>query len=204
MVFVDSSPEIQSVMDAFGACVRVFRPAPPDCHRAIGENRMFYVNAAPHILVVDGDPSIAMLIEHVLKSRGFRTTLLVDGLVAREYVERHTAVDVVLLDVAVPFVAGYELLEQIRRSGGGWGDIPVILMSTKASEHEVVRGFNAGADDFVFKPFRIEELVARIRRTVKNVLPNSHVANRLLRLRTGRRARQITGEPALFAGTEVD
>jgi len=127
----------------------------------------------PHVLIVEGDISIGMLIEHVLSNHGYKTTLLADGLEARNYIDEQPAPDLVLIDLASPFVPGYDLLEQIAMAGSGWEDTPVILTSMKTSESEVVRGLEAGAADFITKPFRIDELVARVRRNVRRGKPTN-------------------------------
>jgi DNA-binding response OmpR family regulator len=119
-------------------------------------------------LILDGDVSVGMLIEHVLSNHGYQVTLIGDGLKAKEFIHGRVPPDLVLLDLAVPFVSGHDLLELIRQSGGGWERVPVVLMSMRTNEQDIVRGLEAGAEDFVTKPFRIDELVARIRRIVKS------------------------------------
>lgn len=132
-------------------------------------------NHKSRVLIVEGDISIGMLIEHVLSNHGHQTTLLADGMMARNYIAEHLPPHLVLVDLAAPFVSGYDLLEQIVQIGGGWEDVPVILTSIRTSESEIVRGLEAGAADFITKPFRIDELVARVRRNVRRGNPTNHL-----------------------------
>jgi DNA-binding response OmpR family regulator len=72
----------------------------------------------------------------------------------------------ILLDVMLPFIDGFELLEQIR-SKPEWSEVPVIMLTSKGQEKNIVRALEGGADDYIVKPFQPEELVARVRRFVK-------------------------------------
>jgi DNA-binding response OmpR family regulator len=74
--------------------------------------------------------------------------------------------ELILLDVMLPFIDGFELLEQIR-SKQNWSNVPIIMLTSKAQEKNIVRALEAGADDYIVKPFQPEELVARVRRFVR-------------------------------------
>lgn len=109
------------------------------------------------IMIVDDDPAISTLISHQLRSLGYRTVCLCDGLQALQ----HLAVvqpDLVLLDVMMPRMSGWDVCRQIRASS----DAPIILLTAKDADADVVTGLNAGADDYVTKPYRIAQLQARI------------------------------------------
>jgi DNA-binding response OmpR family regulator len=126
--------------------------------------------AGRRILVVDDDPDIRGLLRELLDRRGFTVTEARDGQEAlRVFFDERP--DLVVLDVAMPGLDGWKTLERIRELS----DIPVIMLTAKATELEKTRGLQAGADDYVTKPFGRQELLARI--------------EALLR-RTGRRAAQ--------------
>lgn len=109
------------------------------------------------ILVVDDDPDIRGLVRELLDRRGFLVTEAQDGQEALRafYTERP---DLVVLDVAMPGLDGWQTLERIRELS----DVPVVMLTAKATELEKTRGLRAGADDYVTKPFGRQELLARV------------------------------------------
>lgn len=110
------------------------------------------------ILVVDDEPKIRMFIRANLEARGYEVYLAQDGIEAVEMAGR-VLPDVIVLDVNMPRMDGIEACHQIRQ----WADIPVIILSVRGDEKDKVRALDEGADDYVTKPFGIEELLARIR-----------------------------------------
>jgi DNA-binding response OmpR family regulator len=110
-----------------------------------------------HILVVDDDPDIRGLVRELLHRRGFAVSEASGGQQALRtfYAERP---DLVVLDVTMPGVDGWKTLERIRELS----DVPVVMLTAKATEMEKTRGLRAGADDYVTKPFGRQELLARI------------------------------------------
>jgi two-component system, OmpR family, response regulator len=118
------------------------------------------------VIVVEDDPVIAHLIEHVLSRRGFVVEVAVDGLRAEQMMNTLSPPAVLVLDVMLPFIGGFELVERVRGSEL-WADVPILMLTSKSNESYVVRAFGAGVDDYVIKPFRPDELVARIRHLVR-------------------------------------
>lgn len=116
---------------------------------------------ARRVLVIEDDPVIAYLIEHLLTRKGFVVEIAVDGRRAEQMMNTLSPPAVVVLDVMLPFVGGFELVERMRESPL-WADVPILMLTSKANESYVVRAFGAGVDDYVTKPFRPDELVARI------------------------------------------
>jgi two-component system, OmpR family, response regulator len=116
---------------------------------------------AIRVLVVEDDPVIAHLIEHLLTRKGFVVEVAPDGRRAEQMMNTLSAPAVVILDVMLPFVGGFELVERVRDSPL-WSDVPILMLTSKANESYVVRAFGAGVDDYVTKPFRPDELVARV------------------------------------------
>ncbi|MBL7119234.1 MAG: response regulator transcription factor [Dehalococcoidia bacterium] len=110
------------------------------------------------ILVVDDEPKIRMFIRANLEARGYEVHLAQDGVEAVEMAGRIDP-DVIVLDVNMPHMNGIEACRRIRE----WADMPIIILSIREDEADKVRALDEGADDYVTKPFGIEELLARIR-----------------------------------------
>jgi len=110
------------------------------------------------ILVADDEPKIRMFIRANLEARGYEVYLAQDGLEAIEMAERILP-DVIILDVNMPRMDGIEACRRIRQ----WADMPIIILSVRGDERDKVRALEEGADDYVTKPFGIEELIARVR-----------------------------------------
>jgi DNA-binding response OmpR family regulator len=118
---------------------------------------------AGEVLVVEDDPVVARLVGHLLTRRGFTVHLAADGLRARELLATLRRPAVVVIDVMLPYVSGFELIAEIRNTPE-WERVPVIVLTSKSHESDVLRAFDAGVNDYVVKPFRPEEFVARVRR----------------------------------------
>jgi two-component system KDP operon response regulator KdpE len=110
------------------------------------------------ILVVDDEPQIRKFLEIALRSQGYAVSETDAGRPALERLALQGA-DLVILDLGLPDLDGLEVLREIR----GWSHVPVVVLSVRASEAEKVRALDAGANDYVTKPFGIQELTARIR-----------------------------------------
>lgn len=108
------------------------------------------------ILIVEDESAIANLIKIGLEKSGYRWDYAADGKAAADMLEQ-TNYDLVLLDIMLPVISGYELMEYIETLG-----IPVIFLTAKGSTRDKVIGLRMGADDYIVKPFEIDELLARI------------------------------------------
>jgi two-component system alkaline phosphatase synthesis response regulator PhoP len=115
------------------------------------------------VLVIEDDPVVSRLVEHLLIRRGFAVKVATDGLQAQGLLKTMPCPAVIVMDVMLPYVSGFELISEIRQTAG-WGDVPVIMLTSKSQERDVLRAFDAGVNDYVVKPFRPEEFVARVRR----------------------------------------
>lgn len=116
-----------------------------------------------HVLVVDDEVAITDLITEVLSIAGYQVTTSPDGLEALNQIRR-SKFDLILLDVNLPKVDGFAVLEKIRESAPTQ---PIIMISARIDKDDVTRGLRLGADDYVRKPFSVEELVLRIENLLK-------------------------------------
>lgn len=122
--------------------------------------------ANPTCLVVEDDELIAHLLVHLLQREGYEVNRVSDGRAALAAITNAVApLDLILLDVMLPYMDGYELLHVIRGQMH-WKDVPVIMLTAKQQERDIVRALDAGATDYVVKPFQPNELMARLRRNV--------------------------------------
>lgn len=110
------------------------------------------------ILVVDDDPAISEMLTIVLSAEGFDTVAVTDGALAVETAEREQP-DLILLDLMLPGMNGIDICRAIRQDSA----VPIIMLTAKTDTVDVVLGLESGADDYVNKPFKAKELVARIR-----------------------------------------
>ena len=114
------------------------------------------------VLVVDDTPNVQLMLKEYLQNQGFEALPAYDGLEGwRIYHEQHP--DLILLDIMMPNMDGYQLLARLRSES----DVPVIMITAKQQEADIVRGFELGADDYITKPFRLRELLMRIRAVMR-------------------------------------
>ena len=118
------------------------------------------------ILVVDDEPNILATIAPMLRSRGYEVVTAMTGHAALESVQRD-APDLVILDLGLPDLDGVVVTSQIRESRS----TPIVVLSARGAENDKVRALDAGADDYVTKPFGTEELLARIRVALRRIEP---------------------------------
>ncbi|MBP2019042.1 DNA-binding response OmpR family regulator [Symbiobacterium terraclitae] len=115
-------------------------------------------NTKKRILVVDDDPKILKALEQALQQEGYEVHKAEDGLEALR-VAQEVKPDLMILDIMLPKMDGFEVLAQLQSSGG----IPTLILSARGEEMDKVVGFNVGADDYLVKPFRLSELLLRVR-----------------------------------------
>ena len=111
------------------------------------------------VLLVDDDAPIRRMLERTLTAEGYAITAVADGGAALAQVERSLP-DVIVLDVAMPGLDGLAVTRRLRAKGLA---VPILLLTARDALHERVEGLDAGADDYLVKPFEVEELTARIR-----------------------------------------
>ncbi len=116
------------------------------------------------ILIVDDDASIAGLISDVLEDEGLKTVVKTDGRSAYDYIMANSNdISLITLDIMMPDISGIELCKFVRDNV----DCPIIFISAKGKTVDMVQGLEVGADDYISKPFVVEELVARIKANLR-------------------------------------
>ncbi|MCL4434178.1 MAG: response regulator transcription factor [Actinobacteria bacterium] len=127
-------------------------------------------NMHTQVLIVEDDPNIVDLIRSNLAVRGFDVTVSSDGTRVLQLMDTGHPLqpDIVLLDLMLPATDGFELCRQIREQS----PVGIIVVSARRGEHDKVTALNAGADDYMTKPFGIEELMARVTATLRRTRPN--------------------------------
>jgi DNA-binding response OmpR family regulator len=123
------------------------------------------------VLVVDDDPALVRGLSDILRIQGFDVRTALDGPSGLDAALRREA-DLMLLDVMLPRMSGYEICRTVRAEGI---EVPIIMLTAKGQEQDVVLGLNLGADDYVVKPFKVAELVARARAFLRRQGPDRTV-----------------------------
>lgn len=116
----------------------------------------------PLILLAEDDDDIRSLVCHALEVDGYSVCAVRDGLEALKYY-RETAPDLMILDLMMPRLSGYEVLRELQWTGERRPGVPVMVLSARSREEDIVAGFDLGIDDYVTKPFMMRELRARVR-----------------------------------------
>lgn len=118
---------------------------------------------AVNVLIIDDEPQIRKFLDIALRAQGYKTFLAETGQTGLEMLALQGA-DLVILDLGLPDLDGQEVLKELR----AWSQVPVIILSVRADETEKVALLDAGANDYVTKPFSVQELMARIRAMLRN------------------------------------
>jgi len=122
--------------------------------------------SAPVVLVVEDDEHISQVLRFMLERQGYQVVHMADGRAASSHIAASNPPALVLLDVMLPYVDGFEIVQLIRAQEN-WRDVPVLMLTAKNTERDTVRALDAGANDFVIKPFQPQELLARVRRFLR-------------------------------------
>jgi len=129
-----------------------------------------------NVLIVDDEPNIIATLSPLLRTRGYDVSAAMSGRAALDVVERDKP-DLIILDLGLPDMAGVEVCRQIRQTTGA----PILVLSARGAEGDKVAALDAGADDYVTKPFGAEELLARIRVALRRVEAPSPAAGPIVR-----------------------
>lgn len=117
-------------------------------------------------LVVEDDDQIVQILRFILEREGFDVSTALDGRSAEALIDSLAPPALVTLDVMLPHTDGYELLARIR-ARAGWESVPVVLLTARSQEKDIVRALDGGASDYLVKPFKPDEFRARVRRLLK-------------------------------------
>ncbi|WP_167616207.1 response regulator transcription factor [Maribellus sediminis] len=120
-------------------------------------------NPIPKILIVDDEKDLCEILEFNLSSEGFQTTVAHSAEQALKF--SLDEFDLILLDVMMGGISGYKMADRIRKEMQL--SVPIIFMTAKTAENDILTGFNVGGDDYISKPFSIKEMVARIKAVLK-------------------------------------
>ncbi|HBY92763.1 MAG: response regulator transcription factor [Ardenticatenaceae bacterium] len=125
----------------------------------------------PRVLVVDDEPPTVKLLSANLKARGYDVLAAYDGLEALK-LARENLLDLIVLDLGLPGMDGFAVCEAVRHES----QVPVIVLSARGREKDKVRALDLGADDYLTKPFSVEELLARVRAVLRRTAPAETIA----------------------------
>ncbi|HNZ13928.1 MAG TPA: response regulator transcription factor, partial [Anaerolineaceae bacterium] len=126
------------------------------------------------ILVVDDTRNVQVLLIDFLSSQDFEVLSASDGREALEVVHQSDP-DLILLDIMMPNMDGYQFITHLRRES----NIPVIMITAKQQEADIIHGFDLGADDYITKPFRLRELLVRMRAVLRRAAPRETAGSTL-------------------------
>lgn len=155
------------------------------------------------ILVVDDKANVRQLLNDYLTERGFKVVTAANGREAL-YTARHEMPDAILLDIMMPEMDGYEFLREYRHERS----VPVIVITAREEETDTVLGLELGADDYVIKPFRMRELMARVKAVLRRAEPadlnakSLHVGDMVLD--EASHTVMVRGEPVNLTPTEFN
>jgi DNA-binding response OmpR family regulator len=114
------------------------------------------------ILAADDDPQILRLVTRNLQFEGYEVIAVSDGQAALEQIEAHSP-DLVLLDIMMPRMDGFAVTQRVRE----FSSVPIIILTARGQDQDKIRGLDLGADDYLTKPFSVEELLARVRAVIR-------------------------------------
>ncbi|KAF1729384.1 MAG: response regulator transcription factor [Pseudoxanthomonas sp.] len=156
----------------------------------------------PRILVIDDEPQIRRFLDISLRAQGYVVALAESGRAGLAELAAHGA-DLVVLDIGLPDLDGHEVLGELRQ----WSQVPVIMLTVRDGEAEKVAALDGGANDYVTKPFGVQELMARIRSLLRARIAPADTAMPLfddghLHVDLGRREVTLDGEPVVLSRKE--
>ena len=156
----------------------------------------------PRILVIDDEPQIRRFLDISLRAQGYVVALAESGRAGLAELAAHGA-DLVVLDIGLPDLDGHDVLGELRQ----WSQVPVIMLTVRDGEAEKVAALDGGANDYVTKPFGVQELMARIRSLLRARIAPADTAMPLfddghLHVDLGRREVTLAGEPVVLSRKE--
>jgi DNA-binding response OmpR family regulator len=158
-----------------------------------------------HILAVDDDPDVLGTLERVLQREGFNVTTINSGVKALAYLETANLPDLIVLDIIMPEVDGIEVCRRLRNDTR-FISLPILFLTAKGSTDDIVEGLDAGADDYIVKPFELAELRARVYALLRRGTRTKETSRTLqignLRLDSDMYQASVNGEVIQLTSTE--
>jgi DNA-binding response OmpR family regulator len=156
-----------------------------------------------HLLVVEDDPRLGRLLSRLLGEERHLVELTTSGADALEIAEAGSGIDAMILDIGLPDLPGTEVARRLRAGGS---QLPILMLTARDAIGDRVRGLDAGADDYLVKPFAFEELSARLRaldrRAAKRTQPGTLIENGTVVLDEARRLVTVDGSPVELSPRE--
>ncbi|MFV0388162.1 MAG: response regulator transcription factor [Pyrinomonadaceae bacterium] len=157
-ITINKNPRVSAGVESFGLHKKTAKISPIPA-----EEGVIPTVAQPRILIVEDDDSVSYYLLHMLQQKGFSVKIARDGRQAVEFMGRIAPPDIIVLDVMLPFLNGFELIERFRKDKL-WKNVPIIMLTSKDNQTDIVRAFDGGANDYIQKPFQSKEFLARISR----------------------------------------
>lgn len=132
-------------------------------------NKMNMSDKTINVLLAEDDPNLGMLLREYLEAKGYSTTLAVNGKQGYDRFKQG-GFDICILDVMMPVKDGFTMAEEIRQTDK---DIPIIFLTAKSMKEDKLRGFETGADDYITKPFSMDELLMRMQAILRRTMPDN-------------------------------
>jgi two-component system KDP operon response regulator KdpE len=155
-------------------------------------------------LIVDDESRVSRLVSEVLTAVGYKVIVAASGETAIEKAALEQP-DLILLDILLPQMDGYEVCSRLR----AFSDVPIIILTAKARDADILRGFDAGADDYLTKPFNAKELVARVKAVLRRTNRSEEIVTSVLtcgelKIDLARRTVSVSGAPVSLTRTEFE
>lgn len=119
------------------------------------------------ILIAEDDDQISYLLEFLIAREGYKVKVANNGLEAKDYLSDIKPPKLILLDIIMPYFDGYQLISYIRNDLQ-WKNVPIVVLTSKSQEKDIVRALELGANDCIMKPFQPGELIARLKLQLKH------------------------------------
>ena len=133
------------------------------------------MNLGIKLLVAEDDPNLGTILKAYLTQKGYTVFLAVDGQMALDFI-REESIDACILDVMMPIKDGFTVAKEVRRIDKR---VPILFLTARNLENDKLKGFEIGADDYITKPFSMEELLARIKATIRRSFDDSKPENNI-------------------------
>ena len=178
----------------------MFFPHRPDglLQAARGKKEYAVMQVKPTVLIAEDDEDFLGSLSQILQSAGYRILAAGSGSSALSMVSSHCP-DLILLNLGLPDMDGCDILASVRK----WSDVPVVMLSSRSDEASVVRALDMGADDYIVKPFRTPEMLARLRAALRRSTPAGSEPGRGEKFRCGNLVVDFAQRRVTESGREI-